>query len=293
MSSGTIITDYLGRGTAAARPVTPPVPTGGTSFYYATDTLEISVWNGAAWVKFFGTAALASTLIDLLGSTQGNILYRGASAWTVLAPGAINNVLISGGAAANPSWVASYAGVVYDWDIENGQLSSISVHPSDGRSITGLYNGGGYGSIRSFSSHAAASGKFYFEFLVGIVGNHSPFVGVGSSSADLASFVGHDVEGWSIGCASFSWHNNSSTVQNSYAAGDIIGVAVDFTATTGSIKFFKNNVAQSNLYGSLTLGTMFAMVGMGNGISFNSRGKICLRASEQTYSPPAGYSAWI
>lgn len=42
--------------------------------------------------------------LDWLGSTQGQILYRGASNWTILAPGSANDLLISGGPAANPSW---------------------------------------------------------------------------------------------------------------------------------------------------------------------------------------------
>lgn len=50
MSSGTVIMDYLGRGTAASRPATPLVPAGGTGFYYATDTAVLSMWTGAAWV---------------------------------------------------------------------------------------------------------------------------------------------------------------------------------------------------------------------------------------------------
>ena len=60
-----------------------------------------------------GTAAatpVATTLTALidaaLGSTQGDILYRGASAWSVLAPGTSGQVLTTGGASANPAWAA-------------------------------------------------------------------------------------------------------------------------------------------------------------------------------------------
>lgn len=51
------------------------------------------------------TDTTLTALIDkAFGSTQGNILYRGASNWGVLAPGAANQVLQTGGAGANPSW---------------------------------------------------------------------------------------------------------------------------------------------------------------------------------------------
>ena len=61
MTSGTLITDYLGRGTFAARPVTPPVQTGGTAIYYATDTAVLYVWNGTVWVNTGGATAQFNT----------------------------------------------------------------------------------------------------------------------------------------------------------------------------------------------------------------------------------------
>lgn len=48
-----------------------------------------------------------TTIIDAaIGSTQGDILYRSATAWTVLPPGTSGNVLTSGGASSNPSWAS-------------------------------------------------------------------------------------------------------------------------------------------------------------------------------------------
>lgn len=47
---------------------------------------------------------LTATIDAAIGSTQGDVLYRSASAWTVLAPGRSGQGLITGGAAANPSW---------------------------------------------------------------------------------------------------------------------------------------------------------------------------------------------
>lgn len=46
------------------------------------------------------------TLLDGISTTQGSILYRGASAWVALGPGTSGNVLSTNGAGANPSWVA-------------------------------------------------------------------------------------------------------------------------------------------------------------------------------------------
>ena len=56
------------------------------------------------------TTATDSTLTTVLdqafSSTQGSILYRGASAWAALGPGTSGQVLQSGGAGANPAWAA-------------------------------------------------------------------------------------------------------------------------------------------------------------------------------------------
>lgn len=52
-----------------------------------------------------------SDVLDFIGSAaQGDILYRGASAWTRLPAGISGQVLTTGGAGANPSWAAASGG---------------------------------------------------------------------------------------------------------------------------------------------------------------------------------------
>ena len=46
----------------------------------------------------------ATQVLDFIGSTQGNVLYRNGSVWTVLAPGTNGQVLTTAGASANPTW---------------------------------------------------------------------------------------------------------------------------------------------------------------------------------------------
>ena len=45
-----------------------------------------------------------SQVLDFIGTTQGDVLYRNGTIWTILAPGTNGQVFTSGGAAANPSW---------------------------------------------------------------------------------------------------------------------------------------------------------------------------------------------
>jgi hypothetical protein len=54
--------------------------------------------------------ATLSDFIDAIGSTQGSILYRGASGWAILTPGTSGHVLTSNGAGANPSYQAGGGG---------------------------------------------------------------------------------------------------------------------------------------------------------------------------------------
>lgn len=52
-----------------------------------------------------------SAVLDLLGSAaQGDIIYRGASGWALLAAGVAGKVLQTNGAAANPSWETASGG---------------------------------------------------------------------------------------------------------------------------------------------------------------------------------------
>lgn len=60
-----------------------------------------------------GTALIFDTVtsvLDSLGAARGDILYRGTSGWTVLAPGTAGNVLSTNGAGADPSWIAAGGG---------------------------------------------------------------------------------------------------------------------------------------------------------------------------------------
>lgn len=55
-------------------------------------------------------AADVQAILDQITTTRGSILFRGASAWQALAPGAAGNFLSSGGAGADPTWAAGGGG---------------------------------------------------------------------------------------------------------------------------------------------------------------------------------------
>ena len=53
---------------------------------------------------------LTAILDAILGSTQGSVIYRAASAWLALPPGSSGSVFTSGGGSANPYWGAGGSG---------------------------------------------------------------------------------------------------------------------------------------------------------------------------------------
>lgn len=66
----------------------------------------------------------ASAVLDLIGSTRGSVLYRGASGWSILAPGTSGYVLSSQGAGADPTYVAQSGGGGGTWGSITGTLSA-------------------------------------------------------------------------------------------------------------------------------------------------------------------------
>lgn len=73
--------------------------------YTAAAGKLVQVNAGATGLQF----TALSVLLDALGAAQGDILYRDAASWAVLAPGTAGFVLKSGGPAANPLWGAAPA----------------------------------------------------------------------------------------------------------------------------------------------------------------------------------------
>lgn len=120
MTASSLITDYIGVGTAAARPATPSLATGAFGLYYASDTGALSIWNGSSWSSLSGTGTVTSvglstplgggtvTSAGTLGTSSftnhGVVLGQGSSALAVTSAGTAGQLLISGGASADPAF---------------------------------------------------------------------------------------------------------------------------------------------------------------------------------------------
>jgi hypothetical protein len=107
------------------------------------------------------SALTASQVLDFLGSTQGQVLYRNASAWVPLSPGTSGQVLTTGGAGANPAWatvtgtgtvtsVASGAGLTGGPITTTGTISLASI--ADQRILANVSGGSAVPSANTLSS---------------------------------------------------------------------------------------------------------------------------------------------
>lgn len=88
---------------------------GPVNFVDLADVAHDYVGNGNFLVQVDATEdglifTSISEILDLIGSDQGDILYRDSSGWQVLSPGTGGFVLQTNGPGANPSWVAQSGG---------------------------------------------------------------------------------------------------------------------------------------------------------------------------------------
>lgn len=95
--------------TATQSRTTPPAARQGLGFI----PTRTKAGNGLTQAGPAGDLVLSAdvqAILDGLGTTRGDVLYRGAADWTVLAPGTAGFVLTTGGPAADPTWTAATSG---------------------------------------------------------------------------------------------------------------------------------------------------------------------------------------
>lgn len=80
---------------------TPAAPAGALNVTWQKDASSPA--NISAYVG-------ASALLDVIGSTRGSVLYRGASGWAILTPGTSGHFLKSNGPGADPSYASAASG---------------------------------------------------------------------------------------------------------------------------------------------------------------------------------------
>jgi len=181
----------------------------------------------------------ATQVLDWIGATQGQVLFRGAGAWTALAAGTAAFYLRAAGAAANPTWQAITAAEVVN--TAAGNIAATTVQTAINELDTekaGLALANIFSTTQTIQSISGTSGEGPLLILDRF-----------SGSPAAADFLG-----------SIEWHGRSSTaVERTYA--DIRGFITSPTnlAEAGGIEF---NTMQS--------GTAAARFRVGLGLYYSS-----------------------
>jgi hypothetical protein len=104
----------------------------------AAHTVKANITAGSAAPV---DSSLSAILDAELSSTQGVVLYRGASAWSALSPGTSGQILQTNGSAANPSWV-NLGSVPTGWstvmDLDFSAQGSQTLNPDGNYTIGGI-----------------------------------------------------------------------------------------------------------------------------------------------------------
>lgn len=154
---------------------------------------------------------------------------------------------------------------------------------------------GGVGSVRATLSRS--TGKYYFEIVCPVFAGNAR-IGFCDSGYSLATYPGNAAN--SVGCyttgnAASGW-TKATAGSTSWAAGDVIGFAIDLGA--GYAWQAVNNTWAAS--GNPAAGTTPWITGIASAVypltgsagSTSTTARIYASTSELTYSPPAGFSVW-
>lgn len=184
------------------------------------------------------------------------------------------------------------------WKTSGGAEQSAQWNSADKNASITLSNGdrdatgGSLVSVRGLLGRS--TGKYYFEIVL-LTSVGSVWIGLGSSGANLASYVGNSAS--SAGLASGGNTVNTWTKDQAgtfaVSVNDVLGFAVDMTA--GHAWVSKNNswqltgdpAAGTNQWISGLSGAVYPMASPAAGTS-----RINTKTAELSYSPPSGFSQW-
>lgn len=250
-AGGTGLTSFTSGGavyatsTSALTTGTLPATSGGTgnSSYTSGDLLYASSSTGIGKLAIGSANQILSvtsstptwntltSLLDSISSTQGAILYRGASSWSALAPSTAGYLLSTNGAAANPSWISGVSGIT---------------------GYTGALNTAAPNATNNVSSLTASGGTaIQFAALV-----------PKSTGGVLAAVPDSTATGGNVrGATSVDWQTNrSAATMVASGANSVVGGGQDNTASgSGAVVAGGFTQAVSSTYGA-SLGGAYGSV---------------------------------
>lgn len=177
--------------TAAQSRTTPPAARQGLGFI-PTRTKAGSGLTQTGPAGDLVLSADVQAILDGLGTMQGDIIYRGATDWTVLAPGTAGFILTTGGPTADPSWTAAATGditaVIAGTGLSGGGISgSVTLNLADTAVKTGSYTYTALTVDAQGRLTAASSGAAPVAAITQLTGDVTAGPGSGSVAATLTA----------------------------------------------------------------------------------------------------------
>lgn len=250
---------------------------------FVTGLSALGAWSQAqpAFTDISGSASsaqlstnLSAALDNVFSSTQGSVLYRGASTWAALGPGTSGNFLKSQGASANPTWAAvsatgcAPAGTQFEvlLDSGGGGCSDVSGLGSSGQVLTSngagaaptWQPGGGGGALSLISTISAVTSSTNCTsvsiacfFWTGLSSNryHVQCDGITSSGTFYLMTQFHESGGWET--STYAWSAvyqlfSGTTGQNASNGTNTQGIGFGTTAAVGSYSLDYAGLASGN-----------------------------------------------
>jgi hypothetical protein len=193
------------------------------------------------------SALSASNVLDFIGSVQGDVLFRGAAGWLVLAPGTSGQVLSTGGPSANPTWTSvTGTGTVTSLISASGiVLSPTTITTSGSIGLASIAAGAVLANITGGSATPIANTPSSILDLIGSATGDILFRG---TSSWLVLAPGTSGQVLTQGASTPSWSNAGTLTNVTIAAGTGIGVSGTCNITTSGTCTITNT-------GVLTSGT--------------------------------------
>lgn len=248
-----------------------------TDLTAAANDMVIAVCTALGTFKILSFGAITSAALDkLFGTTQGAIIYRNATVWTVLAPGSSGQVLTCQGVSANPHW--DNASTSHGKQLFN---SSGTFTVPSGVTTVYISGSGGGGGGGSTSHYGSSGGATSFGVLVSLLGG----AGGGPHTGDIDS-RGYGIGGGLPGRR----YNTTYTYGGPGTANTGSGGGGGYFATSSSIYSGLGGLAGTNQHSTaytVTSGASYTVtIGAGGAGGIST-------LSDNTGAGGAGGSGWL
>jgi hypothetical protein len=214
-----------------------------------------------------------SQVLDWISSTQGAVLYRGASAWVALAPGTNGDVLTTHGASANPTWTTVTGG--------GGMTNPMTT-------LGDIITGGTSGAPTRLAGNTTTTKQFLTS--TGASGAATAPTWGALAAGDIPSGSGNYIQNQAASAQTATWISGTIRTDNNVLVNSLTSIArgggfaywIDNANTTGGHKFWVNSGSDLAAFfggdkkilfpGSVTTGTTSDVAGMTEGSVISFKG---------------------